>query len=99
MSLKVRFLPESRAEFDAAVDWYKERGADLAKDFVARVRAVIKQVAATPRMHATVHGDVRKAIVGRFPYVVLYREDAGELVVVSVFHTSRDPAEWQSRVE
>jgi hypothetical protein len=33
-----------------------------------------------------------------FPYIVLYREDQGELVVVSVFHTSRDPADWQSRV-
>lgn len=98
MSLRVRLLPEAQAEFDAAVDWYKDRGVGLAKDFVARIRAVVKRIAATPKMHAAVYDDVRKAVVSRFPYVVLYREDAGALIVISVFHTSRDPAEWQSRV-
>jgi len=71
----------------------------LAKDFVARIQTVVKRIATTPKMHATVHGEVRKAVVSRFPYIVLYREDAGELIVISVFHTSRDPADWQSRVE
>lgn len=99
MSLPVRFLPEAQAEFDTAIDWYKDRGADSAKDLVARVQAVVKRIAATPKMDAAVHGDVRKAVLARFPYVVLYREDAGELIVISVFHTSRDPAEWQARVE
>jgi toxin ParE1/3/4 len=99
MSLQVRFLPEAQSEFDAAIDWYRDRGADLAKDFVTRIQTVVKQIAATPKMHATVYGEVRKAVVSRFPYIVLYREDAGELIVISVFHTSRDPADWQSRVE
>ncbi len=99
MSLQVRFLPEAQAEFEAAIDWYKDRGADLARDFVSRIQAVVKRIASTPKMHAAVYGEVRKAVVSRFPYIVLYREDAGELIVVSVFHTSRDPAEWQSRVE
>jgi plasmid stabilization system protein ParE len=90
MSLQVRFLPEAQVEFDAAIDWYKDRGTNLAKDFVSRIQAVVKRIAATPKMHAA---------VSRFPYIVRYREDAGELIVISVFHTSRDPAEWQSRVE
>ncbi len=47
---------------------------------------------------AAVYGDVRKAVVRRFPYVVLYREDAAEVVVIAVFHTSRDPSIWQARV-
>lgn len=99
MSLPVRFPPEAQAEFDDAVDWYRVRGTDLARDFVARIRAVVTRVAANPKMHAVVHSDVRKAVVGRFPYIVLDREEAGELIVVSVFHTSRDPGDWQSRVE
>ena len=43
------------------------------------------------------HDLARKAVVSRFPYVVLYREEAGEVVVISVFHTARDPSIWQSR--
>jgi hypothetical protein len=64
---------------------------------VARVREVLNRIAGNPKLHATVYADVRKAGVKRFPYVVLYREEPAEVVVISVFHTSRDPGIWQSR--
>jgi plasmid stabilization system protein ParE len=98
MSLPVRLLPEARAEFDAAADWYEQKQPGLGVDFVARVRDVINRIAALPQLHATVYQDVRRAVVPRFPYIVLYREEAGEVVVITVFHTSRDPSIWQSRV-
>jgi plasmid stabilization system protein ParE len=42
--------------------------------------------------------DIREAIVRRFPYCVYFRVRHGRLIVLSVFHTSRDPSTWQSRV-
>ena len=98
MSLPIVFRPDARAEFDDAADWYEERQPGLGATFTEAVDDVLDLVAAQPRMHATVYKDVRKAVVPVFPFIVLYREDQGELVVVSVFHTSRDPAEWRSRV-
>jgi plasmid stabilization system protein ParE len=97
MSLPIRLLLEARAEFDAAVDHYQQQ-AGLGFDFIAKVRDVFNRIASIPQMHAVVYKDVRKAVVKRFPYVVLYREEAEEVIVVAVFHSSRDPAVWQSRV-
>lgn len=98
MSLPIRLLPEAKDEFDAAADWYEQQRIGLGVDFVARVREVLNRISANPQLHAVVYGDVRKAVVRQFPYVVLYREEAGEVVVIAVFHTARDPAIWQSRV-
>lgn len=42
--------------------------------------------------------DARRAVVKRFPYVVIYQEMPTEVLVISVFHTSRDPKEWQRRI-
>jgi toxin ParE1/3/4 len=98
MSLPVRLLPEAKAEFDDAADRYDFQQPGLGVDFVAKVREVLNRIAATPRLHAPVYQDVRKAVVRRFPYIVLYREEPGEVIVISVFHTSRDPTAWQSRV-
>jgi toxin ParE1/3/4 len=98
MKRTIRFLAEARDEFDRAIAWYEERGVDLAKDFIARIGAVVRRVAAHPEMHGLVYGDVRKAVVTRFPYVVLYCEEDAGLLVVSAFHTSRDPDEWKSRL-
>ena len=93
----VRLLPEARAEFDEATDWYEGRRAGLGATFVARVREVFDRIASDPHRHAAMHLDIRKTSVPKFPYVILYREELVEIVVVSVFHTSRDPSVWKSR--
>ena len=98
MNLALRLLPEAKAEFDKDADRYEIQQAGLGVDFIAKVRDVLHRIATNPRLHAVVYQDVRKAVVNRFPYIVLYREEPGEVIVVSVFHTSRDPSDWQSRV-
>jgi len=98
MSLPIRLLPEARDEFDAAVDWYEQQRPGLGTAFLDLVRDVFVGIAANPQLHASVYQDVRKAVVQKFPYVVLYKVELGQLVVIAIFHTARDPAIWQGRV-
>jgi toxin ParE1/3/4 len=98
MSFPIRLLPEAKAEFDLAADWYDRQRAGLGVDFVRAVRKVLDRIAANPRLHMTTYRDVRKAVVNRFPYVVLYREENGEVIVIAIFHCARNPAIWQARV-
>lgn len=97
MSLPVVIDPEAQDEFDTAYDYYEGRRAGLGEAFADAVQVVLNRIATMPRMHATVFGDVRKAIVRKFPYCVYYREEPNLVRVLSVFHTSRDPAIWQAR--
>lgn len=97
MKQPVRLLPEARVEFDMATDWYERQRAGLGTRFVARVRAVLDRIAVDPERHAAVYLDVRKVLVPNFPYVVLYRAEPSEILVISVFHTSRDPSAWKTR--
>jgi toxin ParE1/3/4 len=46
-----------------------------------------------------VYGEVRRARVQVFPYLIYFRVDGRKVRVVSVFHTSRDPATWQNRAD
>lgn len=87
----------ARLEFDAAGDWYERQEPGLGEEFAAAVQKVFDRIAAQPRMHGIVLRDIRKAVVARFPYCVYYRERPTAVVVVSVFHASRDPRIWKSR--
>jgi plasmid stabilization system protein ParE len=98
MKRPVRLLPAAVDEFNAASDYYELQRKGRGVRFTARVREVIRRIAANPKLHAVTYQEVRKATVARFPFVVLYREEPGEVIVVSVFHTSRDPQIWQNRV-
>lgn len=94
MSRPVAFRRAARAEFDAEVDWYTARGARLGTTFTRAVEREIDRATAQPDFYAAVLGDVREALVPGFPFCVYYREEPGQLLVLSVFHTSRDPAVW-----
>lgn len=97
MSLPVVLRDEAQVEFDDAFDHYEGQQAGLGVDFVTRVQRVFDRIAANPLLHQVVLGDVRKAVVTRFPYCVFYRPHADRVEVLAVFHTSRDPAGWQDR--
>ena len=98
MSLPVVLRDEAQAEFDEAFDYFESRAPGQGVAFAERVQEVFDRISALPQMHAVVLGDVRKAVVARFPYCVYYRAEPTRVQVIAVFHTSRDPSSWQSRV-
>jgi plasmid stabilization system protein ParE len=97
MSLPVVLRAEAQAKFDEAFNWYESRRVGIGLSFAAEVQAVLDRIASNPQMHGVVLGDVRKAVVRRFPYCLFYRSHANRIEVIAVFHTSRDPSVWQAR--
>lgn len=97
MSLPVVLSLEAEAEFDEALDWYEQHAGSGAA-FVARIREVLTRIGQMPESHAVVRNDVRRAVVRRFPFSIYYRIRPDRVEVIAVFHTSRDPSEWQTRI-
>jgi plasmid stabilization system protein ParE len=97
MSLPIVFRAAAQAEFDEAAGWYEAQKAGLGTDFVAEVQRVLDTISNQPERHAIVSGDIREGLVSRFPYCVYYRVKPDRVVVIAVFHSSRDPAIWQGR--
>jgi toxin ParE1/3/4 len=97
MNLPVILRRLAQAEFDDAADWYESQRAGRGAAFTAAVREVLADLGSRPEAHPEVYGDVREALVARYPYAVYYRPEPGQITVLAIFHTSRDPAEWQRR--
>lgn len=98
MSLPIILRRDARAEFDAAFDWYEGQRPGLGLDFVARIQEAFARIADRPELFGIVAHDVRRALVRRFPYAIIYRVESERILVVAVFHTSRDPDTWQARL-
>ena len=98
MTLPIVFLDEARAEFDESADWYQRQRAGLGAEFIARVQDVLDGISAMPRMHPVIYQDIRRAVVKKFPFTVLYQVEVDYLLIVAVFHSKRDPSIWKSRV-
>ncbi len=98
MTLSVNFRALAKAEYEVAVVWYNEARNGLGGDFEAEVQAVLDEASAHPNRYPIADGDVREAPVSGFPYCVYYRVRSGKLIVVAVYHQSRDPSGWQGRI-
>src|SRR5579872_4555215 len=97
MSLPLVFRTAAQAEFDDATAWYENQAAGLGTDFANEVQNVLDTIVNQPQRYPIASGDIREAPVSRFPYCVYYRVKVDRIVVIAVFHTSRDPAIWQAR--
>ena len=98
MSLPMVFRDEAQSEFDEAVDWYERQRGGLGFEFIEEVQKTLDQIVLAPQRCPFIFEDAKLALVRRFPYLVIYRIEATEIVILAVFHQRRDPLQWQVRV-
>jgi toxin ParE1/3/4 len=97
VSLPIRLRRVAQAEYDDDADWYEGRRTGLGLRFVAAVRQVLARISAQPDRWPEVWPDVREAPVPNWPYCIYYHARPDHVMVLAVFHTSRDPSVWQAR--
>lgn len=84
-------------ELEDAYDYYERIREGLGGDLVALIQSVFDAILENPRLYAVAHRDIREALVSRFSYAFYYRTTKTHVIVISVFHTSRDPEIRRSR--
>jgi plasmid stabilization system protein ParE len=91
------FHPEASAEFEGAVAYYEERQTGLGLDLALEVQAAIQNIVAFPHAWPVIEGEIRRCLVHRFPYGILYAIEPTEIWVLAVMHLRRDPDYWKHR--
>ena len=93
----LELLPAALAEAEEAAAWYAERDPRVAARFAEEVEAALNRIADAPhRWPVHLHGTQRVRLT-RFPYFIVYREDATRILVVAVAHEKRKPGYWRKR--
>jgi toxin ParE1/3/4 len=87
-----RFLPDALAEYEEAAAYYNARvSAD-------EVEHALDRIIENPGIGAPIFHSLRRILVHRFPYGIIYREEAAGPLIVAVAHLSREPSYWRNRV-
>jgi plasmid stabilization system protein ParE len=95
--MRVRFRRLAKEQVKEIEAWYEAEQPGLGEAFSGELSRCIATMEAFPRMRPLVLPGVRKAIMQRFPYSLLYTIENEEVVVLSVFHQRRDPNSWEIR--
>ena len=90
------FRPEAEVEALNARGWYESRRSGLGKEFAQELDATLTRIIDNPLAFPRVWGEIRRAVLRRFPYGIYFRLADGDVVVLAI-HGRQDPARWQKR--
>ncbi len=98
--LKIDVHPDVYAELEDSRSWYEERSENLGKEFLDEVDRAINAVQQAPMMWPWYdeQKDIRRFLVHRFPYTVIYRPTSSVIQIIAVMHLRRHPDYWKSRI-
>ena len=97
MSLPVTFHRGASTEFIEASAWYESKRLGLALEFMAEIDHCVSLASEHPLKFAVVREDIRRVVAHRFPYSVYFRAEKHRIVILAVFHGSRNPSIWLAR--
>jgi len=96
--VKLRFLILAQQELDDAVAWYNEQATGLGQEFLDELDRVVRRAVTFPMSCPEIEPGVRRCLLARFPYGLIYGVDGETLVVIAVAHLHREPRYWVDRI-
>lgn len=76
------------------IDYYELESIGLGKLFYNEVAKAIERIIYYPEVWAKEHKEIRKCLIRKFPYKVLYSIEKDFILVLAIAHQHRKPFYW-----
>lgn len=93
----VSFHPAARAELLLAADWYHDRSATAASEFVREVEHALARILEAPDRYPETRHRRRRFVLLKFPFDLVYHITDSDVEIIAVAHHNRRPGYWRSR--
>jgi len=100
--VKIRVLDEAEAELREAARWYERRVTGLGVRFTQAVVDGFTAIERQPLIYSRppkvrTSRDVRRLLLHGFPYAIVVKILATEVLVLAIAHGRRRPGYWRKR--
>jgi len=95
--MNVIFSKYAVLELDDAVDFYNQEYPGLGNRFKQEIRDAAQIISEYPTAWSVERGDVRKYLLHKFPYKLLYSIEEDHLFIIAIAHQHRKPDYWIDR--
>jgi hypothetical protein len=101
---RLRIHAEAAEEAAEAAAWYENERPGLGEDFIRAVDAALDLLEEEVVPLVAVPGaagarGAKRLLLRRFPYAIVVRESADEVLVLAFAHTARRPGYWRRRLK
>ncbi len=97
MRPRARFHRFARRELFEAAEYYERESPGLGGAFIDAVDACTAEILDHPEAGFVIRAEIRRRLVRRFPYALLYAVETDSIRVLAVMHCKRRPMYWIDR--
>lgn len=94
---RLEFHRLAERELNEAAQYYDSEEPGLGASFLQEVHRCLESIETSPGSGAILRGSVRRRLLRRFPYALLYRTTASGIRVLAVMNLKRRPTYWIGR--
>lgn len=95
--MRLVFSPAAQREFDDARRFYESQLPGLGDAFQDEVRAGLRRIGTWPLAFPAERGTIRRALLSRFPYKLIFAVEPDHIYLIAVAHQHRRPGYWTNR--
>jgi len=95
--MKIEILEIARREYDEAKDFYETEQPGLGSQFKEQIKHSLLRIQQYPQAWPPERKEIRRYIVHKFPYKILYSIQADKIIVLTFAHLHRQPDYWIDR--
>lgn len=96
--MNVRVLAVAQRELDEAIVYYNGQVPGLGDAFLLETIAAIDRIRRFPQGWHPLGTMLRRCLLRRFPYGLIYVREQGDILVIAVANTHRQPGYWRDRI-
>lgn len=97
--MRVIFDNFAKLELDDGKEYYEMEVIGLGKRFKQEVKISINIIKKMPEIGSQESGNIRRYILHKFPYKVLYSIEKDHIYVIAIAHLHREPMYWINRIK
>ncbi len=96
---EVLFHPEAEEEMMTSSLFYETRMKGLGYKFLKEIERSIKLISASPETWPAFFEDIKRFLLRRFPFCLLYEIHDDYIYIIAVMHLHREPFDWKGRLK
>jgi plasmid stabilization system protein ParE len=93
----IRFHVDAQVELNEAALFYASLLPDLGKAFAIEAKKTVQLIQTYPDLGTPIGNKLRKLVVQRFPFSIIYAHQANDILILAIAHHRRRPGYWKSR--
>ena len=82
-----------------AAKYYESQAPGLGVAYLSEVEQNVAAIAESPMMWPIVEDELRRHLVRKFPFGIIYRIEPENIVIIAVAHLRRRPGYWRKRTK